>query len=233
MAAESRLLDLLDSWRDLPAYQLERRADIFFAAYLPRFLSDRFGCAVSERLIPEFPLHHRTMRPLVPRKGDDSCRLDYLALDVDLSNAYFVELKTDAGSRGLEQEQNMTAAKEAGLPALVAGVLKIVKASTQKRKYACILRLMAANKLLALPEDFDEMVARKRYQSAINQCLPRMRISEVKPEIRILYLQPRATGEGDIGFADFAAWLCSQPGDDLAARFAVSLGRWAAAPAGG
>jgi len=28
------LFDKLDEWRSLPAYQLERRADIFFAIYL-------------------------------------------------------------------------------------------------------------------------------------------------------------------------------------------------------
>jgi hypothetical protein len=29
------LFDRMDAWRHLPNYQLERRADIFFAMYLP------------------------------------------------------------------------------------------------------------------------------------------------------------------------------------------------------
>jgi len=32
------LFNLLDDWRTLPAYQLERRADIFFALYLDKIL---------------------------------------------------------------------------------------------------------------------------------------------------------------------------------------------------
>src|SRR5580765_1492626 len=67
MATEIRILDLLDSWRHLPAYQLERRADVFFAFYLPRFLANKFGTPVSDLLIPEFPLHHRTIWPAVQR----------------------------------------------------------------------------------------------------------------------------------------------------------------------
>ena len=33
----------LDDWRHLPAYQLERRADIFFSLYLPDVLARRVG----------------------------------------------------------------------------------------------------------------------------------------------------------------------------------------------
>ncbi len=31
----NELFDNMDSWRHLPAYQFERRADIFFSIYLP------------------------------------------------------------------------------------------------------------------------------------------------------------------------------------------------------
>ena len=33
-----RVFKLLDNWRHLPDYQLERRADIFFALFLPEVL---------------------------------------------------------------------------------------------------------------------------------------------------------------------------------------------------
>ena len=37
------VFELLDDWRHLPAYQLERRADIYFAMYLPELLAERFA----------------------------------------------------------------------------------------------------------------------------------------------------------------------------------------------
>jgi hypothetical protein len=38
-----QLFENLDSWRHLPAYQLERRADVFFSVYLHPMLAERFG----------------------------------------------------------------------------------------------------------------------------------------------------------------------------------------------
>lgn len=37
------IFDWLDRWRQLPAYQLERRADIFFALYLPEIIAYKFA----------------------------------------------------------------------------------------------------------------------------------------------------------------------------------------------
>jgi hypothetical protein len=39
-----RLFDLLDDWRRLPAYQLERRADIFFALHMEEIIRARSHC---------------------------------------------------------------------------------------------------------------------------------------------------------------------------------------------
>ena len=39
---------LLDRWRHLPAYQLERRADVFFAAYLHEVVEAETGVALRE-----------------------------------------------------------------------------------------------------------------------------------------------------------------------------------------
>ena len=51
-----RVFDLLDAWRHLPAYQLERRADIFFALFLPEVLEKHFNIALNPILVPEFPI---------------------------------------------------------------------------------------------------------------------------------------------------------------------------------
>jgi hypothetical protein len=51
------------------------------------------------------------------------------------------------------------------------------------------------------------------------------------PEIAIIYLQPRHTQPGEIGFETFADWV-QQFGDPLSLKFSQSLRRWAASPAG-
>ena len=107
METASRVFDLLDSWRDLPAYQLERRADIYFAVYLPNFLAHRFNIVMNCSLIPEFPVHFRTIYPHISREKDDSCKIDYVALTRDLRQVFFVELKTDSSSRCKDQDMNM------------------------------------------------------------------------------------------------------------------------------
>jgi hypothetical protein len=50
------VFDRLDAWRHLPAYQLERRADIFFSRYLIGVLSEITGDDLEEEIIPEFPI---------------------------------------------------------------------------------------------------------------------------------------------------------------------------------
>jgi hypothetical protein len=50
-----KLFDLLDDWRLLPDYQLERRADIFFALSLPEIIKGKFNKNI-EYIIPEFPI---------------------------------------------------------------------------------------------------------------------------------------------------------------------------------
>ena len=102
--ATTRIFDLLDHWRHLPDYQLERRADVFFAAYLPQFLAHRWGMASAVQVIPEFPLRLGTLYPAAGQRNQ-SCKADYLALAPDLSRAAFVELKTDALSRRTEQDK--------------------------------------------------------------------------------------------------------------------------------
>lgn len=37
------IFNLMDSWRRLPSYQLERRADLFFALYIPQALEEKLG----------------------------------------------------------------------------------------------------------------------------------------------------------------------------------------------
>ena len=98
------VLGLLDKWSHLPAYQHERRADIFFAVFLPdvfnRHLSQRQrerqrGIAIDPRLIPEFPLKRR--------EDNGSKKADYLAQSTEHKHAFLIELKTDSASLDKDQ----------------------------------------------------------------------------------------------------------------------------------
>ncbi|MFO7922445.1 MAG: hypothetical protein R6U58_01980 [Bacteroidales bacterium] len=95
------IFDNLDDWRHLPAYQLERRADIFFSIYLPELLEERYGFEI-EGLVPEFPLRIGTIYP----KADTnrSVKVDYLARARGSNTVVLVELKTDDRSRRSKQD---------------------------------------------------------------------------------------------------------------------------------
>ena len=71
----------LDRWRHLPAYQLERRADIYFGLFLPDVLNHHLGSrnlTIDPRIIPEFPLGQAASRR--------SDKADYFALSARLGN---------------------------------------------------------------------------------------------------------------------------------------------------
>lgn len=57
------IFDKMDRWRNLPNYQLERRADIFFAIYLKTVLEAKYSVQLKEQIIPEFPVHIATIYP--------------------------------------------------------------------------------------------------------------------------------------------------------------------------
>lgn len=115
------VLCLLDKWRHLPAYQLERRIDILFALFLPEVLEKCTGKAINTLLIPEFP---------VKQKGSNSSnKVDFLALQSGdpAERAFLIELKTDMASRRDEQDQYLRDAVDDGLKELVLGVIALCR----------------------------------------------------------------------------------------------------------
>jgi hypothetical protein len=229
METADRVFDLLDEWRHLPDYQLERRADVFFAACLPEFLSARLKLDIRPSLIPEFPVRIGTIYPTI--SSNQSCKIDYLALDSTGRHAVFVELKTDSSSRRDKQDKYLQAAKTIGLPALLDGILKIVCASAHKHKYCCLLRLLEKHSLVTLPSNLDAALASTHFASAINACLPEVKIVAANPSIQVLYIQSIASLPEEIGFEELASWVDAH-GGALAKRFAISLRKWAAVQAG-
>ena len=118
--------ELLNRWRHLPAYQLERRADIFFALFLPEVLGERLGTKINPLLVPEFPIRKGLLRKHDDKEDNQSIKADYLALELALEDsafpkrAFLVELKTDSASRRDDQDENLGHAVDVGLKRLVA-----------------------------------------------------------------------------------------------------------------
>jgi len=201
----------LDRWRHLPAYQLERRADIFFSVYLPEFLKEKRGYEV-QSIIPEFPIRVGT----VYSKDDinKSFKVDYLVKLNNPSRVLFVELKTDDSSRREKQDWYLTEAQKKGMRSLLHGISQIYAATNAKDKYRHLLRSLEEANLIRLSSaDSFEVV-------------------EDENEISILYLQPNSSDDTDIVTFDELAEFVGKKQDELSQRFAKSLREWARVTAG-
>ncbi len=232
------LFDRMDAWRHLPNYQLERRVDIFFSLYLAEVLTEKLNFPIRPDLIPEFPVRIGTIN-----KGasDKSYKIDYLALSVAGDKVVFVELKTERKSWRLEQDQYLQAARDAGLEALLRGVLKIFRATDSKPKYFYLLRQLQSMGLLVIPKPLTDIMARPTLQGA-NEALGDMHVKadQVGTPL-IVYVMPKAplvaadqTAAASpvvITFHEFAE-VVRLYDDPVSQRFAASLCEWADVPAG-
>ena len=141
-----KILRKLDDWRHLPAYQLERRVDIFFGLLLPEFFESAFGMA-DVTVIPEFPLRKGNLvrkRNSADTKDNRSVKVDFAVFGNKSKerHMYLVELKTDMESLDFDQLYNMVRAKKLCEPfqSLIDGVKQVAKASHSKQKYDYLIR---------------------------------------------------------------------------------------------
>lgn len=193
------LFDRMDAWRHLPNYQLERRADLFFSLYLAEALQAKFGFPVRAQFVPEFPIRIGTIYPGIPT--EKSYKIDYLALSADGDKALLVELKTESLSRREDQDNYLIAARNAGLPALLAGLLDIFRATNAKRKYFCLLEQLEEIGLLRIPPEMHALMARPSLHGA-NEASRSIEITAQTKESIIVYIQPNGAGEGVIPIAN-------------------------------
>lgn len=207
----NRLFDNMDTWRHLPAYQLERRADIFFSIYLPEVLAEKYGAEIGG-IVPEFPVHIGTISNIETNK---SFKIDYLAKAKNNQHLFFVELKTDAGSRRLAQDSYLERARQAGMAVLLGGLRKIYKATTSKKKYDHLLAHL------------DELGLIKLKSSGVFEIIPGAY------DIEIVFIQPdNPFGQNNvITFKNYSE-IVKRHGDEVSLRFAESLRRWADTKAG-
>lgn len=217
------LFNLMDSWRHLPSYQLERRADIFFALYIPQILEDKLGLPIRPNLVPEFPARIGTIYP--EKDSNQSFKIDYLALSGDGKRAVFVELKTDTSSRRTEQDDYLIAAKRTGLPALLDGVLQIFRATNARRKYYYLIKQLAALDQYQVPGTVREIMAGDNLRG-VTEASRRVEVISVVTDCDIVYIQPQGSGPQIISFDDFSKTV-QKHDDEISTRFAASLSEWA------
>jgi hypothetical protein len=201
-----RLFDLLDDWRNLPAYQLERRADIFFAIYMDLIIKSKYGHEI-DFIVPEFPVRVGDISPKLPDLNR-SFKIDFVAVCENENKVYFIELKTDTTSRRDKQDWYLEQARKINIRRLMEGVIKIYGATIQKTKYNNLISLLS--KIGWLVKDTGDCTnTSKDY------------------EIEVVFIQPINEGNNTevISFKDVASYL-SKLEDDLSIRFRKSLQTW-------
>ena len=221
------IFGLLDKWRHLPAYQLERRADIFFALFLPDVLNRRLstrGIAIDPRLIPEFPLKRR--------EDNRSKKADYLALSTDHKHAFLIELKTDNTSLDGDQFRYLDDAVQRGMHELLRDVKRIVEATEacKRGKYFHLLKALNDLGLIGLPASLEKRIFSSSggpYKRVVDE----IKIVSVPDSLKIIYVLPTATaGFECIDFGYFADTV--EDRGEIGRVFSHYLRNWAAIGAG-
>lgn len=201
------LFDLLDKWRLLPAYQLERRADIFFAIYLPQILKEELENQQILKIIPEFPIRIGTIYPNIP--VNKSFKIDYMV--ITNRKVLLVELKTENTSRRMKQDEYLEKAKEVNINKLIEGLIEIYKATSSKIKY---------NRLMKELEEIEWVKKQNGKWKNTSQ----------DKKLEIIYIQPEYNNKIDkektvISF-DKVAEIVTKNNTAISSRFAKSLLKW-------
>ena len=154
----SDALRQLDQWRHLPAYQLERRVDVFFGLLLPEAIESTFNVPRS-KLIPEFPLHKGETCISEDQSNNRSVNVDFALFcsQSEGKQVFLVELKTDMQSINKTQLCNMIKAKEAASESVLSGVIKAAGASAAPRKYAQLIWRLSEIGCITVDPSFCDM----------------------------------------------------------------------------
>ena len=230
------VLCLLDRWRHLPAYQLERRADILFAMFLPEVLKKRFGTS-DLCLIPEFPIKKSLFQ-------DDptyqSINVDYLAVSADLTRGFLIELKTDMMSIDKEQVCRLKCASRKGIAEIVCGLKSIARSSsvTKSRvirgKYYFLLKEIERLGLIRISDvdGFERVMKPAQFKKEIYDGHVEQIKNCTKMRLDVLYVipkrpkktEPLLDGVCQLYFECIAAQVESK--GSVGSRFAKSLRNW-------
>lgn len=162
-------LNTLDDWRHLPAYQLERRVDIFFGLLLPEIIAAEYDlpCESQEDrknliVVPEFPLRKGLLDSCNNDNGSNqSVKVDFAVFyrneKRNEKRLFLVELKTDNNSIDPDQLKRMGTARCVGVKRLLEGVVKCALNSKEPRKYAQLIWKLKEIGCIKVPKDFESM----------------------------------------------------------------------------
>ena len=244
MRSLSDLLSLVDGWRHLPAYGLERRVDPIFGSYLPKVLGDLFEISAEcfYDIIPEFPLHKGMSEISTNPDNNQSVNVDFAVFcsSPHGQRVFLVELKTDDKFINEEQLCNMVQARGAGTGKLLCGVIKSALASSEKRKYAQLLWQLGQIGCLVLPPTFKQMRMRAR-QPGLTTNFRKISVSEAwsTAKVELVLIAPNATKKKLQKPYKYFCCVCFQQlagliddGEQFNAEFAQYLNKWAKASAG-
>ena len=224
----AEIFERMDNWRNLPKYQLERRADIFFAVYLKTALEAKYNLKIKEEIIPEFPIHKATIDP--SNQTHQSVNVDFLAFSEDNKIAFLIELKTDLGSRRKSQDDYLIAAANKGLTKLIQGLIEIFPVTQKKRKYFHLFKILEDAGIIELPSQLQPKVFSKN-MSGVGALIRKVKIITPVEQSKVVYIQPTGDGENVITFNEFGS-LIEGIDDPITQRFVESLKTWSAIKAG-
>lgn len=161
----TELLGYILKNKKFPAYQAERRIDIFVNYFLNDILKLRFSNEDFTFIAPEFPLKKMDEHGKLI-KENLSTKLDYLytKLESQRTEILFIELKTDSKYYTSEQHDRYL---QYDWPTSIEGLKQIICTSKdmpfdERYKYFYLVTALKDNKLILLPNEFEKIKTYKR-----------------------------------------------------------------------
>lgn len=146
-------------------------------------------------------------------------KVDYLLFARDRSRVFFVELKTDGGSRREAQDNYLETAKRLGFRQIIEGIRTILLKTDAHQKYHHLAASLARLGYLRLPTDLAKHIY-PTPQPGVLRVLETIVVEPLDSAVEVIYLQPEASaGDRCIDFALFAEHVRRHP-DPFSARFA-------------
>jgi len=195
--AVERAFQNLTLWRNLPKYQLERRADIFFSLYLKEIVESKLNesgknIELLPVIIPEFPLRHG--------KANHTVNVDYVMFSKTLATVYLIEFKTDMGSLREEQFEYLFQAKaivegndgeQSGFKKIVKDLCSVFGATSDKQKYFHLFNLLESEELglISMSPAIKEKLYSERKQG-VGALIESIQVTKDITSCEIIFLQP-------------------------------------------
>jgi hypothetical protein len=214
----NKLFDFLDDWRLLPSYQLERRADIYFAIHLEEILKASRSKLVSEHgtmgIIPEFPILKRIINN--QESSNLSFKVDYAVFFENSAKFLLVELKTDMNSIDEDQYKDLLKTQQLPLRTIVDGVKTIYDGSNYKYrpKYKQLIKKLHSFGIVDIEGNFKYDLNQEKANSELFYLMPGYDKKNIVPKVETITFDDAKNG-------------LSQEKDPLTIRFCKSLTRWA------